>query len=432
MSDAVSEYSSAPITDDQLVAWPRVAAIACMVSFSLPTFITGLEVYQASTPTDTVLAFLIGGLLITIIGSVMGYIGAKARLSSYLLVRIAFGDKGAALVNLAFAISLLGWFGVNIDLFSDAVGRLATDVYGVSVPVWVLEISAGLFMTTTTIFGFKAINTAASWMVPVLVVVTALILWYALSVPLEPALEQAKADATISMGDGVSAIVGAVIIGAIILPDITRFSKHATGGIYTAILAYAVIDIIVMAAAGLGSAATGASDILSIMISLGLGLGAFAIVIASSWILNSLNLYSTVLSVEATFPKLNSKLLTAGLGLVGIGAAFLNLLDIFLTFLFYLSVIFVPVAGVIITDYLWVRRDVYQAKSLENNMGLSMHAFAAWFIGALIALFGSEALIPSFTGTAALDAVIASGALYFIISKVSPPAIPLVDNKENT
>ena len=55
--------------------------------------------------------------MLTIIGCITGSIGARTRLSSYMLVRIAFGDRGASLVNLAFALSLLGWFGVNIDLF---------------------------------------------------------------------------------------------------------------------------------------------------------------------------------------------------------------------------------------------------------------------------------------------------------------------------
>ena len=40
--------------------------------------------------------------------------------------------------------------------------------------------------------------------------------------------------------------------------------------------------------------------------------------IAGSWILNSLNLYSTALSVEATFPHWHKKWVIMLLGLVGI------------------------------------------------------------------------------------------------------------------
>ena len=125
-----SEFAAVPIRDEQLVAWPRVAAISAMVGFSLPTFLTGLEIFSGLSPTDAILALFWGCLLVTIVGAVMGYIGAKDRMSSYLLVRVAFGDKGAALVNIAFAISLMGWFGLSINLFMDTVSRLASDLWG--------------------------------------------------------------------------------------------------------------------------------------------------------------------------------------------------------------------------------------------------------------------------------------------------------------
>ena len=58
------------------------------------------------------------------------------------------------MVNLAFAVSLLGWFGVNIDLFSAALLRLMNDVPGVSATPWLVELFAGTVMTITTIYGF--------------------------------------------------------------------------------------------------------------------------------------------------------------------------------------------------------------------------------------------------------------------------------------
>ena len=53
----------------------------------------------------------------------------------------------------------------------------------------------------------------------------------------------------------------------------------------------------------------GTEDIISIMLTLGLGLGAFIIIIAGSWVLNALNLYSAVLGVTASFPRLSARTL---------------------------------------------------------------------------------------------------------------------------
>ena len=129
------------INSNELVAWPRIAAIAAMLSFSLPTFITGLEIHQSSSVSNTLWALVIGSLILTLIGGAMGTIGVKSRLSSYLLVKIAFGNAGAGIVNIAFALSLIGWFGVNIDLFSNAVVRLLSAEFNIIMPEWPIDIA---------------------------------------------------------------------------------------------------------------------------------------------------------------------------------------------------------------------------------------------------------------------------------------------------
>ena len=412
MSEEISEFAAIAIPDDKLVPWPRVAAVAAMVAFSLPTFITGLEVSQGLSPLNTVWALIVGSLIILLIGGIMGAIGAKSRMSSYLLVRIAFGDKGASLVNIAFAISLLGWFGVNINLFADAVSRLALDIFGLEIPTLALAIFASICMTATTIVGFKAINILATLMVPILAFVTFLLAKSALETQSLTEILAAESTETITTGQGISAIVGAIIIGAIILPDITRFVRHWSGAIYTAIIAYLVVQLAVMGAAALAGAVSGKTDILDIMLDLNLGIGAFLIVIGSSWVLNSLNLYSAILGTKATFPKLNSTALAIGLGAIGVIAALMNLLDNFIPFLIFLSDIFVPVAGVIIIDALLLRRKDYHIDTLSDNRAFNMAGLAAWAIGAGFALMISHGIIPSPTGIASIDAILLAAIVY--------------------
>jgi cytosine permease len=416
MNDSQNEFAAVKVANSQLVPWPRVAAVGAMVGFSLPTFITGLEVYQALNPVQAFWALVIGSLIIFAIGGVMGVIGAKTRMSSYLLVRIAFGDKGASIVNIAFAISLLGWFGVNINLFGEAVSRLALDVFGLTIAPLTLAIIASFCMTATTVVGFKAINWLATIMVPVLASVTFLLAYSALSEKSFTLILASEKVATLSLGEGISAVVGAIIIGAIILPDITRFVKHWSYAIYIAFVSYVVVQLLVMGSAGLAGASSGKTDILDIMIDLGLGIGASIIVIAGSWVLNSLNLYSAVLSTTATFPKLNTTAVTVCLGLLGIFVALLNLLDNFITFIFYLSVIFVPVAGIIISDYLFIRPHAYNIESLSDNRSIAPKGFIAWLLSAVYAILSTESLIPSPSGIAAIDAIFLAGIIYTTLS----------------
>ena len=432
-----SEFSAVPIRDDQLVSWPRVAAISAMVGFSLPTFLTGLEVFSGLSPMDAVLALFWGCLLVTVVGAIMGYIGAKDRMSSYLLVRVAFGDKGAALVNIAFAISLMGWFGLNINLFMDTVGRLASDLWGVNISPLILAIGASACMTLTCLVGFRAINLLSTLLIPVLVIVTILFARSAFSqfsmgeFMAMDAPARAVGENIMSMGDGISWMVGGVIIGAIILPDITRFMRQASGAIYTAVFTYLIVNILVTVAAGLAGVSSGVFDsyfdaegvtrtdvILKLMLDVNLGFGAFIIIVTGSWVLNSLNLYSAVLSTKATFPKLNTKWLTIILGAAGVIAALMNILDQFDVFLWYLSIIFIPVAGVLIIDRLFVRPSAYNLETLSKNSQLNTPAFLAWAIGAIFAILADRAVLPTPTGIGAMDALILSGILYFVFAKV--------------
>ncbi|NOX68641.1 MAG: cytosine permease [Gammaproteobacteria bacterium] len=387
-----------------------------MVSFSLPTFVTGLGIADGMSAKSALLAIFWGSLIVTIIGSVMGAVGAKSRLSSYLLVRIAFGDKGAGVVNIAFAISLLGWFGVNINLFTEAVAKLSVATMGASVSVFWLSVLASLCMTFTTIVGFRAINFLSTLLVPVLAVVTFLFAKTALEQQGLGELLAIEKVNTMSIGEGISAIVGAIIIGAIILPDITRFIRRWQGGVYTAVLAYMVVALIVMVAASLAGSVSGEANVLDIMLDLNLGIGAFVIVIAGSWVLNSLNLYSAVLSTKATFPKLPATMLTIALGVIGVAAALMNILDSFISFLFYLSVIFIPVAGVIMSDYLLICPGRYRVESLVDNRSLNIKGFVAWAIGAAFAVLASESIIPSPSEVAAIDAVILTGIVYLALA----------------
>ena len=416
LDDASREFSTSPVPAESRVGWIRVGLVSAMVGFSLPTFVAGVEVFEAAPNDEALPAVLLGCAMLALIGAVTGSIGARTHLSSYMLARIAFGVRGAALVNIAFALSLLGWFGVNIDLFSAALLRLLRDALGVSAIPWLVEAFAGAVMTITTICGFSAINRLSMLLVPVMMVVTALLLNTAFGMaPLGAIFADGDAGA-IGFGDAVSAVVGGVIVGAVILPDITRFIARWQGAVFTAVLSYLLVNSVVMIAGGVAAHVLVNSDFLEVMVVMGLGWGAFAIIIAGSWVLNTLNLYSATLGVEATFPRLDSRVSIIALGVFGTGCAFLDILDHFLTFLFYLAIVFVPVAGIIAVDYLYARRSAYHEELEAAQRSLSPAALVAWAAGAAVALLGSMELLRV-SGIAALDAMLVAAVFYGFLAK---------------
>jgi cytosine permease len=405
------EFSTSPVPLDRSIPWWKIALTNVLFSICLPTLITGLDLGIASPRRYFLSGIVVGSLILTFIGILTSVLGSRTRLSSYMLARIAFGTQGSTLLNLAFALSLLGWFGVNINLFGDAMARLLVALWGYTGPVWPVELVAGLLMTFTTLVGLRAINALSVIIVPVLAFVCLLMLFDSLKAgSIGDILGRAPLTG-MSFGDTVSSVVGGVIVGAVVMPDTCRFIDRTRGAVWTSILTYFVTGVIVTAIGGIAALATGKVEILDLMLFMGLGAGAFAIVLGGSWILNALNLYSAALSIGVAVPRSRREITTVVCGVAGTLLAFLQILDHFLTFLFYLSIVFVPIASIIIVDFFIIRPGAYVGAAIESIRPVEATALIAWAAGACVAVLGSAGYLR-LTGIAAVDAMLVSAVLY--------------------
>src|ERR1700722_5633999 len=327
------EFSTSPVPSDRSISWWKIALTNVLFSICLPTLITGLDLAIAAPRRNFLSGIIVGSLVLTFIGILTSLLGSRTRLSSYMLARIAFGTYGSTLLNLAFALSLLGWFGVNINLFGDAMVRLMAALWGYSGPIWPVELVGGLMMTGTTLVGLRAINALSTIIVPILAIVCLLMLLESLKQGSVASILGRAPLGGMSFGDTVSSVVGGVIVGAVIMPDTCRFIERPHGAVWTAVLTYFVSSVIVTVIGGVAALATGRVEILNLMLFMGLGAGAFAIVLGGSWILNALNLYSAALSIGVAVPQSRRELTTLLCGAAGTLLAFLQILDHFLTFL---------------------------------------------------------------------------------------------------
>ncbi|RDV26812.1 cytosine permease [Alteromonas aestuariivivens] len=409
--------SSTPVEPSQLVSWPRVAAVSAMVSFSIPTFVTGIELYNDMSLYEGLMAVIVGAILLTVVGGLVGTIGAATRLNSYQLAQTVFGHRGASVLNLAFALSLIGWFGVNLDLFSASVNKVALATLGQEFAPVLIEAIAGTGMTITTLYGFSAINRLAAYLVPVMIAITA---WIAFASSQQLSISEwlsVSKSAHLSFSDGVSVIVGVIIIGAIIMPDITRFSRQLSGGVHTAFWSYGVVQTLVLLIAAFSAAAFATDDILEVLLALGIGSAVLAVVIAGSWILNALNIYSAQLAISESFSLRSERTVTLVLGVLGMVAAFVNVLDYFITFLSVLTAIFIPVGGIIACDYYLINKSKYSHTEIKKQ--IHWPALVAWLAGAGLAVATQFFALPSVTQVAALDAMLLTAAVYFLLCRAS-------------
>lgn len=93
----------------------------------------------------------------------------------------------------------------------------------------------------------------------------------------------------------------------------------------------------------------------------------------------------------------------------------------FISFLAFLSDIFVPVAGVIIVDALFIKPHAYNAAALANNANFSLPAFSAWFVGAAYAVCNGTLFNVSMSGISVIDAIILTAVIYTLFAKAIAP-----------
>ena len=418
--DLLEDYATKPVPPEVSVGALKIALINTALAFSLPAFLVGAQLSAVAEPKKIAVAIVIGSLIVAVVGTVVGLVGVRNRLSTYMLLRYSFGPRGAVLVNLCMALSLFGWFGVNVHLFGQAGSELFESLTGIRPQRWIFVLSGGVLMTAGAILGFKSIQRLALYIVPIQLVVLALLMNSIFSggpqlVTLAPSMPS-----SLTLGEAISAVVGSFIVAAVVMSDFTRYGKTWRDSAIASFVPYFFAATLSYSVAAFAAILTGQTDVIELMLAVGLGVFALALVIFSSWITNSVNLYGCSLSIAATFPRFGEWQIAIASGIAGTAVAFLGILQHFIDFIFSLSVIFAPVAGIFVTDYFLVHRGQYGREAGSTGSGISYIALLAWALGVGVGYAGAIGFL-SFSGIAACDSLLVGALSYWVMTRAGSP-----------
>ncbi|MFS1422481.1 cytosine permease [Shewanella sp. 10N.286.48.B5] len=414
-NDLFDDYATRPVPQDKTVGGVRIGMINGGLAFAVPGLITGLELGGALGLSQSIYAFIIGGIILSVLGTVTGLVGMHNRLTSCMTMKFVFGRKGANLLSLAFVLSLLGWYGVNINLFSEVSQALFQQLFTVTVPLWLLEVSAGMLITLTTIWGFKLIEKLSSLFVPILFMLVAYMLYKSVGYVIAPDAVTQFNSIELTFGEAVSAVVGSFIVSVVLMPDFSRFAKTTNDTIIASFLPFLVLNSFVYIAAAMAGIAVQQSDILAVMLTLGIGTLAFILLIMSSWVTNVVNLYSAALGFNAINISWKEWKIIVVSGVLGTIIASFNLLANFTDFLFSLSIIFTPVAAIYVVDFFIVRnKQSYLLSELSQVAAVNYLAVIAWAVGIATSMLTNHGLI-TITGIEVCDAILVTAPTYYLL-----------------
>ena len=414
----VEDYATEPVPDGLSVSGLRIAMINVALAFSLPGLVTGVEIGVAKGLEHSLIAFLLGGLIITVVAVLTGIIGIRNRLSSYMILRYPFGLQGSKLINLCLSLSMFGWFGVNVYLFSQAADGLWQSLFDSQLPEWMFIIMGGSLMTMAALFGFKSLQKISVFVVPVQLLIIVQLLNAVVADTSFMQLFTVPAAQDISMGEAISAVVGSFIVGAVVMPDLTRYGSHWRDAVTASFLPFFIVASFVYLVAAVTALATQQQDVLALMLAVGLGVMAFVLVIFSSLITNAINLYGCSLSFTAIFPKLDEWKVVLGSGVIGTLIAHLGIFEHFIDFIFSLGVIFTPIASIYVIDYFVIHKGYYDLSRLHEKTGVSYLAITAWLCGVVTGYAANNEVIK-LTQIPSCDALLVSAVVYVLLHKLS-------------
>jgi len=416
-----AQFANAPLPEDQLVPGWRVGLILSSFSVSLPGFLNGAQTGLALGLHSAALAGLLAGLLLCVGGCLTGIVSVRARMTTYLLVQRSFGRRGAMLVNLVIAAVHYGWFGVNVSFFGSAMDAAMEQIYGVQGHFVAFVIGGSVLMSVSTIFGFHTLEKLSLVAVPLLGFILVAVCVAAVhrhGIVLAP---NAHPPEPMSFGVALSALIGGNMLTIAAMPDISRYIRTARGTVAGMLISFPFAIPVVILIAAMPALAMNQTDITTLIVGFGFGVPALAMLVLSSWTLNSANLYSASLSLSATFPGVPSWIFILAGGGVGCGFALMGIMDDFVPFLLFLRLIIPPIAAIYVIDGFVIWRHADSAATLATLPAVRWPAILTWVVSVSLMLIARK-LQLSLTTVPTLDATLLAAAIYGTLLKLRRPA----------
>lgn len=398
------DFAATSVPTDNRRSLLSISLVLIGVPICASALFAGSALAKGHTFQAGVQAVLVGGLILTLIAGLIGTIGVRTGLSTSLLVRNTFGIKGGALVSFVLALTLIGWFGVQVGFFGESI-QAAWPAAGLLTSEMVSAYWGGLLMLSTAYFGFRGLSVLSSVAVPL---VALLCVWGVASVVAEVDILAYQPTESASLSQGITLVVGSFAVGAVVLPDITRYARSTWHTWIITFLGFLVANAFVQISGMLTSMATGSADLITSMLALGMGIPALLVLILGQWTTNDNNMYSASLAISGAVPTIKKRYIVLVCGIIATILGAHGLADSLVPYLLWLGILIPPIGGVLIADFLILNGiDRLEAPSEP----VRWPSLIAWALGAVTG--GVLEL-----GIPAVNAILSAFVIYLILEKV--------------
>ncbi len=404
-----------PVAESEAVSGFQIGVVIIGISITLPLMYSAGEFVRGIGLSKAIIAVVVGALILSLMSVPASIVGVKTRLSSYMIVEHTFGYIGAKFVNFWFGIFLLGWYAVTAELFGRTLFLAAGGLTSLTLAEPVYTILSSALVTVTTIYGFKAIDRLALVAVPFLLLALVMVVVFSLR-------EISFSELLLIEGEGldmptaISAVVGAAIVGVVLMPDLTRYARDVHDCVTASFLGQGGGMAIAYICGMIPVLVWNELEPMNYMIILGFGAAAVAVLVFATWTTNVINLYGVALSARASVPLGNYRSVTIIGGIVGTIVALIGISDFLIEFLIVMGLLVPPIAGVYLCDFFILRRTDFSSARLAIRPAFRVNAMLVG-IGAGLVSTWMYFTGASLTSIGSLDSLLISVVAYLTLEK---------------
>ena len=383
------DYSLEAIPNSDKKGFISMLVVMLGFTFFSASMLAGGNLGTSLSMEKFITAVIIGNIILCVYTGLLAYMAGDTGLSTHLLARYSFGEKGSYLVSFLVSATQVGWFGVGVAMFAIPVSK----VTGINVGILVLV--SGLLMTATAFFGMKSLTILSMIAVPSIAILGSISAGKAIAdVGGITGLLSIEPTGTMTMSAALASVVGTFISGGTLTADFTRFSKDKKTAVSTTVIAFLIGNSLMLAFGAIGAMATGQSDIAEVMFMQGLIIPAIIILGLNIWTTNDNALYGSGLGFSNITKQPKSRMVIIN-GIVG------TLLNSF-----------IPATGaVIIADYFILNKRSYTEFKYAKFKTVNINAIIAWIAG-VIGAYTLKGITP-------LNSVIVAIVTYVVLSKLN-------------
>jgi putative hydroxymethylpyrimidine transporter CytX len=369
-------------------------------------------------------AIILGHVIGNTFMALGGIIGSQHGIMSMVSVRPAFGIRGSNLAALLNIVQLIGWASIMLIIGGRAGAMLGKPMGGIlaSNNLWIIAIGLGTLIwahyTGKSIWRVMQKLTVMGLLLVILLMSGVSVKEFGSSIFNVKPQEM-------PFMIGLDLVIAMPISWMPLAADYSRFSKRAAPAFWNTWLGYFLISSWMYVLGLTATLVAGASDpgtlILQLMGKIGLAVPALIMVVFSTITTGFPDVYSAACSTMNISQRFSSRTVLWTAGIVSILVALVFPMEQYENFLFLIGAMFVPLFGVVLTDYFFIRsrqldlEDLYRPEGQYwYTKGFNAAALLCWAIG--FAVYELIALLKYPIG-GSIPSLLAAGLCYYGITR---------------